>query len=146
MTDKKDTGEIESPVDGPMPDWLKVASSSKGSSMDESQVPDWLRSIRAGQDSDPEAKSAPVPPPPSSPVASAASESDDGMSDLERLLAEEGIDLNTVSEERPHPNRNRRRRQNPRRLNPLLLRHPSLSQLQSQLLQSRRNPLMMIRW
>jgi hypothetical protein len=102
VTPENDSGEpeIESPFDGPMPDWMKVAaSSSGGSSLDEDKVPDWLQSIRTGQ-GEPSAGGEETPPgPKASAVETPAA--DDGMSDLERLLAEEGIDLGTVAEERP---------------------------------------------
>ena len=86
--------EIESPVDGPTPDWMKMATSasSSGPSLTEENTPDWLKAIKTG-------KGTPQKEPP------AKTETEDdpyaGMSDLERLLAEEGIDLGTVSEERP---------------------------------------------
>jgi hypothetical protein len=92
--------EIESPVDGPTPDWMKAATSGGDSSLDETNVPDWLQSIRSGDEISAESGSqASVASEPASPEASAGE--DDSMSDLERLLAEEGIDLSTVDEERP---------------------------------------------
>ena len=99
-----ESGEVESPVDGPMPDWMKVAASSGGdSSLDEKDVPDWLQSIRAGEESTPsESEEESV----MEPEASSAATSDDSMSDLERLLAEEGIDLGSVDEERPDDKQN----------------------------------------
>ena len=83
--------EIESPVDGPTPDWMKMAtSSSSGPSLTEEDTPDWLKDIKAGKTSQQEeAKEKPD------------EETEASMSDLERLLAEEGIDLESVAEERP---------------------------------------------
>ena len=83
--------EIESPADGPMPDWMKsAAASGDSSSMDEGNVPDWLQTIRSGDTVD--ADSA-TPAATAASGTSEASSADDEMSDLERLLAEEGIDL-----------------------------------------------------
>jgi hypothetical protein len=84
--------EIESPVDGPVPDWMKMATSdSSDPSLTEENVPDWLKDIKSGKGMATEEE--------------ADSQSDDdpqtGMSDLERLLAEEGIKLETVDEDRP---------------------------------------------
>jgi hypothetical protein len=90
--------EIESPVDGPPPDWMRAATSSKQSSFSEEKAPDWLKSIRAGKGG---SSPTPEPMPESEATSLSASIEDEGMSDLERLLAEEGIDLGTVAEERP---------------------------------------------
>ena len=79
--------EIESPVDGPTPDWMKMATSSKSEpSLTEESTPDWLKDIKSGG---------------SEQAVSTADDSFNEMSDLERLLAEEGVDLNSVEEERP---------------------------------------------
>jgi hypothetical protein len=87
---RPDNGEeqppIESPIDGPTPDWMRSATSSRGSSFQESDAPDWLKNIRAGK----------TPPTPDEPAAE-----DDDMSDLARLLADEGIDLDDLDDERP---------------------------------------------
>jgi len=84
--------EIESPADGPTPDWMKLATSSSSKpSLTAENTPSWLKNIQAGKAPD---KAQPAPAP--KPVADTS-----GMSDLERLLAEEGIDLKSVSEERP---------------------------------------------
>ncbi|RME97753.1 MAG: hypothetical protein D6768_18915, partial [Chloroflexi bacterium] len=86
-----DENEIESPVDGPTPDWMKMATASSSTpSLTEENTPAWLKGIQSGKSFDEVAK-----------PGSAASESDSGMSDLERLLAEEGVDLSAVEEERP---------------------------------------------
>lgn len=98
--DEAESDKIESPVDGPTPDWMRLATSAggSGSSLTEENTPAWLKSIRAGQGGTSGKKQTEPPqPPPVQPSASA----DDGMSDLERLLAEEGIDLGSVTEERP---------------------------------------------
>jgi|GEM_PF-2419976 len=98
--DEAEGNEIESPVDGPTPDWMRLATSAggSGSSLTEENTPAWLKSIRAGQGKSQEKKPAePPPPPPAQPAVQA----DEGLSDLERLLAEEGIDLRSVAEERP---------------------------------------------
>lgn len=96
--DEAEGNEIESPVDGPTPDWMRLATSAggSGSSLTEENTPAWLKSIRAGQGMTQEKKPT-EPPPPAQPAAQA----DEGLSDLERLLAEEGIDLGSVAEERP---------------------------------------------
>ncbi|NJN95821.1 MAG: hypothetical protein HC875_17810 [Anaerolineales bacterium] len=98
--DEAENNEVESPVDGPTPDWMRLATSAggSGSSLTEENTPAWLKSIRSGQGSA-SGKKQPEPPQPAAiqPAASA----DKGMSDLERLLAEEGIDLGSVAEERP---------------------------------------------
>jgi len=98
--DNESSDEVESPVDGPTPDWMRLATAagSSGSSLTEDNTPDWLKSIRAGKkvtnsEATAEAKSTPD----SAKVGQVQS----GMSDLERLLAEEGIDLGTVADERP---------------------------------------------
>lgn len=93
-----DDNEIESPVDGPMPNWMRAATSTSKSSFEEDKAPDWLRAIRAGKNVPVEDEPLPATGPSS---AEEDYSDDDGMSDLERLLAEEGIDLNTVAEERP---------------------------------------------
>jgi hypothetical protein len=85
--------EIESPTDGPPPDWMKTATSSAGSSFSDDEAPDWLKNIRAGKSTETEAEA--------SEGDSAGAAEDDGLSDLERLLAEEGIDLTGVEDERP---------------------------------------------
>jgi hypothetical protein len=64
----------------------------------EENTPAWLKSIRAGQGVTQEKKPAEPTPPP---LAQPAAQADEGLSDLERLLAEEGIDLGSVAEERP---------------------------------------------
>ncbi len=84
--------EIESPVDGPTPDWMRMATSAGSDpSLTEETTPDWLKDIKSGKGARSEEE--------------ADTQSDDdpyaGMSDLERLLAEEGIDLGTVEEDRP---------------------------------------------
>ncbi|HEX9922822.1 MAG TPA: hypothetical protein VGD99_09165, partial [Anaerolineae bacterium] len=76
-------------------------SSAGESSLTEENTPDWLKSIRKGQTEEDSDLSKP-----GSPAASAQSGADDsgddaGLSDLERLLAEEGIDLGSVDDERP---------------------------------------------
>ncbi len=89
--------EIESPIEGPPPDWMKTATSSAGSSFKENEAPEWLRNIRAGKGSSTtESKEE-------ASVAGdeSAAGSTETMSDLERLLAEEGIDLTGVADERP---------------------------------------------
>ncbi|MBE7474818.1 MAG: hypothetical protein DPW09_14160 [Anaerolineae bacterium] len=98
--DETEGNEIESPVDGPTPDWMRLATSagSSGSSLTEENTPAWLKSIRAGQGVTQEKKPA---EPPSPPPAQPAAQAEEGLSDLERLLAEEGIDLGSVAEERP---------------------------------------------
>lgn len=87
--------EIESPTDGPPPDWMRVVASGSHTSLKEEDTPDWLKDIRAGKG---KAKENDVND--SQPAASPDTGSE-GLSDWERLLAEEGIDLSTVSEERP---------------------------------------------
>ncbi|HMR65006.1 MAG TPA: hypothetical protein PKE64_13440 [Anaerolineae bacterium] len=83
--------DIESPVDGPTPDWMKAATSSDtGSSLSDENMPSWLKEIKSGKTL---ANASPNPEPVDDPT--------DSMSDLERLLAEEGIDLSAVAEERP---------------------------------------------
>jgi hypothetical protein len=83
--------EIEPPVDGPIPDWMRMATSTGSTpSLSEEDTPDWLKAIRSGKSS---AEIEPQKAEEEDPYA--------GMSDLERLLAEEGIDLNVVPEERP---------------------------------------------
>ncbi|GIK39595.1 MAG: hypothetical protein BroJett011_34280 [Chloroflexota bacterium] len=95
--DEVEGNEVESPADGPMPDWMRLATSGgSGSSLTEENTPAWLKSIRSGQGFSKEKPTEPAQPAPPQSQAS-----DDSMSDLERLLAEEGIDLNTVAEERP---------------------------------------------
>src|SRR5262245_65588177 len=95
---KPSENDIESPSEGPTPDWMRLATSGSGSpSLSEENTPDWLKKIRSGKDT-PKQGAAKAPKktpelPKEDPYA--------GMSDLERLLAEEGIDLGTVSEERP---------------------------------------------
>jgi hypothetical protein len=85
--------EIESPVDGPIPDWMRMATASSSSpSLTEETTPDWLKAIQSGKSP---SKSEPAPEP------AETEDSYAGMSDLERLLAEEGIDLGSVAEERP---------------------------------------------
>ena len=43
--------EIESPVDGPIPDWMRMATSaSSGPSLTEENTPDWLKEIKSGKD------------------------------------------------------------------------------------------------
>ena len=98
--DNSNDGEIESPVEGPKPDWMRAATASSESSFDENQAPDWLKAIRAGKSST-ETESADNLADSSLFVAEEEEPLDDGMSDLERLLAEEGIDLSTVGERRP---------------------------------------------
>jgi hypothetical protein len=93
--------EIESPIDGPPPDWMRTMSSGGESSLTEENTPDWLKSIRKGHTADDSTSSKS-----GSPAASSQSSADDaaddtGLSDLERLLAEEGIDLGSVDDERP---------------------------------------------
>ncbi|MDX1523164.1 MAG: hypothetical protein R3264_16175, partial [Anaerolineae bacterium] len=85
--------EIESPAEGPPPDWMKAATSAGESGFSEEKAPDWLKSIRAGKGSEPSKKDDTGDE--DSPAAA------EGLSDLERLLAEEGIDLGAVAEERP---------------------------------------------
>lgn len=81
--------EIESPVDGPTPDWMKMATSSSSKpSLTEDDMPDWLKEIQAGKTLGEGQKETPEEPP-------------SEMSDLERLLAEEGVDLEATPEERP---------------------------------------------
>ncbi len=100
--DQAADNQVESPVDGPTPDWMRLATSSSSSSsstLTEEKTPDWLKKIRAGQSmtkepTPPEKKAVTSPPP-------AQASGSEAMSDLERLLAEEGIDLGTVAEERP---------------------------------------------
>lgn len=83
-----DGNEVESPVDGPTPDWMRMATSASNEpSLTEENTPDWLREIQSGSTT------------PSGAKKSAAA--DDEMSDLERLLAEEGIDLNSVEDDIP---------------------------------------------
>ncbi|MCB0194976.1 MAG: hypothetical protein KDJ65_23705 [Anaerolineae bacterium] len=92
-SDKKKPSEndIESPVDGPTPDWMKMATSSNSApSLTEENTPDWLKDIRSGKSSAGSDTSTET-----------SDETSSEMSDLERLLAEEGIDLGTVAEERP---------------------------------------------
>ncbi|HXW00762.1 MAG TPA: hypothetical protein VEC93_20270, partial [Anaerolineae bacterium] len=92
--------EIESPVDGPTPDWMRLATSGgSGSSLTEENTPAWLKSVRAGQGLSKDTKSNEAKPATEPPTSQAAA--NDNMSDLERLLAEEGIDLGSVEEERP---------------------------------------------
>src|SRR5688572_19309818 len=92
--------EIESPVDGPTPDWMRLATSAgSDSSLTEENTPAWLKSIRAGQSLAKDPKSTEAKPATEPPATQAAA--DDTMSDLERLLAEEGIDLSSVAEDRP---------------------------------------------
>ncbi|MCB9108597.1 MAG: hypothetical protein H6633_30765 [Anaerolineales bacterium] len=91
--DKKKPSEndIESPVDGPTPDWMKMATSSdSGPSLTDENTPAWLKEIRSGK----KVAGAGV-------ETETSDESSGEMSDLERLLAEEGIDLGSVTEERP---------------------------------------------
>ncbi|MCG3212109.1 MAG: hypothetical protein FOGNACKC_05756 [Anaerolineae bacterium] len=84
--------EIESPVDGPTPDWMKMATSSSSKpSLTEENTPAWLKNIKAGKSKD---EPQPATPPQSQESAST-------MTDLERLLAEEGVDLDSVPESRP---------------------------------------------
>lgn len=105
MTDAADKSseekgqEIESPA-GKTPDWMKLATSasSSGPALTDENTPAWLKSIRAGKGISKESE----PAKPESPAAS----SSDSMSDLERLLAEEGIDLGSVVEERPEGSEN----------------------------------------
>jgi hypothetical protein len=82
--------EIDDPVDGPTPDWMKMATSSGSEpSLTDDNMPDWLKDIKTGVADSPEESS---------------SKNDDafgGMSDLERLLAEEGIDLSNVDDDVP---------------------------------------------
>jgi SsrA-binding protein len=49
--DEAENKEVESPVDGPTPDWMRLATSAggSGSSLTEENTPAWLKSIRAGQ-------------------------------------------------------------------------------------------------
>ncbi|MCL4299297.1 MAG: hypothetical protein KJ077_26420 [Anaerolineae bacterium] len=95
--DEVEGNEVESPADGPMPDWMRLATSGgSGSSLTEENTPAWLKSIRSGQ-----GLSKDKPTEPAQPAPPPSQASDDSLSDLERLLAEEGIDLNTVAEERP---------------------------------------------
>ena len=86
---KKNNSELDSPSGGNTPDWMRMAASETGgnSSLTEENTPDWLKSIQSGQ---PAGKR---PKPTTDPFA--------GMSDLERLLAEEGIDLGAVEEDSP---------------------------------------------
>src|SRR5262245_15124033 len=99
---KPSENDIESPNEGPTPDWMRLATSGSGSpSLTEENTPDWLKKIRSGknvpkQEPAPEPKKAPPPAPKPSQEDPYA-----GMSDLERLLAEEGIELGSVAEERP---------------------------------------------
>jgi len=84
--------DLESPVDGPTPDWMKMATSaSSGPALSEEDAPDWLKDIKSGKGTGPLKE----------PAAAEEEDAYAGMSDLERLLAEEGIDLGTVAEERP---------------------------------------------
>ena len=94
--ENEETGqpEIESPVDGPPPDWMKTATSAEGSSFKADQAPEWLKNIRAGKSQQAEPEAADVD-------SSAKEEAGDNMSDLERLLAEEGIEPSGVADERP---------------------------------------------
>jgi hypothetical protein len=83
--------EIEPPTDGPTPDWMKAATSSDtSSSLTEENMPSWLKEIKSGK-----TKANP------SKATEPADDTSGSMSDLERLLAEEGIDLSAVAEERP---------------------------------------------
>ncbi len=88
--------EIESPTDGPPPDWMKTATSSAGSSFKENEAPEWLRNIRSGKGVSAEsgAKAEPAGDKPEAGFG-------ETLSDLERLLAEEGIDLTGVADDRP---------------------------------------------
>lgn len=111
MTDAADKSseekdqEIESPA-GKTPDWMKLATSAanSGPSLTEESTPAWLKSIRAGKGITKESQSTKPEPAPAPP--SPAPSSTDSMSDLERLLAEEGIDLSSVPEERPEGSEN----------------------------------------
>ncbi len=89
ISPEDEPAEIESPVDGPTLDWMSSMASPTTGGSDE-DAPDWLSDIKAGK-----SPSAQEP----------ETQSDDdpytGMSDLERLLAEEGVDLGTVAEDRP---------------------------------------------
>ena len=90
--------EIEPPTDGPPPDWMRVATSGSDTSLKDENTPGWLKDIKAGKG---KAKENDVNnSEPSTPPSSQDSGSD-SLSDWERLLAEEGIDLSTVSEDRP---------------------------------------------
>lgn len=91
--------EIEPPTDGPPPDWMRVATSGSDTSLKEENTPDWLKDIKAGKG---KAKENDVNnSEPSAATPSSQDSSSDELSDWERLLAEEGIDLSTVSEDRP---------------------------------------------
>jgi hypothetical protein len=82
--------EVEDPVDGPTPDWMKMATSSKSqSSLTEENTPSWLRAIQAGKSDEEE------------PEAETSDEASTELSDIEQLLAEEGVDLSSIDEERP---------------------------------------------
>jgi hypothetical protein len=105
--EEQNAGEIESPADGPPPDWMRTATSATGgSSFNEDNAPDWLKNIRAGKEGRqaPEASQADEDASEGEPATN-ASEDETGaeseLSDLERLLAEEGIDLTGVGDERP---------------------------------------------
>ncbi len=103
--DKSDQ-EVESPVDGPTPDWMRLATSaSSGPSLTEENMPTWLKSIKAGKGLTKDEPQPAQSQPASEPSTDEAS-SGDALSDLERLLAEEGIDLSSVSEERPEGSEN----------------------------------------
>jgi hypothetical protein len=102
----KSNEEVESPVDGPTPDWMRLATSaSSGPSLTEENMPAWLKSIKAGKGLTKDEPQPAQSQPDSEPSADEASSSDT-ISDLERLLAEEGIDLSSVSEERPEGSEN----------------------------------------
>jgi hypothetical protein len=93
--------EIESPVDGPTPDWMRYATSTSSTpSLTEETTPDWLKDIRSGKSATTDKEPAPGSAAPGASDAEPAGSSE-GMSDLERLLAEEGINLSEVAEERP---------------------------------------------
>ncbi|GAB4427590.1 MAG: hypothetical protein Kow0031_07650 [Anaerolineae bacterium] len=76
-------------MDGPTPDWMKMATASSNQpTLTEENTPDWLKDIQGGRTVASES-TTPAPA------------EDDEMSDLERLLAEEGIDLNSVEDDVP---------------------------------------------
>ena len=100
LDNDSDNDEIESPVDGPPPDWMRAATSS-GSDFSEDAAPDWLKSIRSGKSTSDDPAADMEDSVSDLATADDDDDDDDSMSDLERLLAEEGIDLGTVAEERP---------------------------------------------